>query len=84
MLIMFGVKDKKEINWASAQKLISKLGPGEFIQRLVAYDFYELRPQVIELLEPIVSQPEFNKQTIMKRSEAAGLLCSYVVNFVKI
>ena len=42
--------------------------------------YYEpISPETIDLLEPIVNSPNFNKEAMMKISETAGRLCHFVV-----
>ena len=84
LLIMFGETDKEKINWPAVQNLMED--PHIFIERLKDFESVclQLRPQVMEMLEPILSHPDFNPETMIKTSNTAAHLCWYVNNFAKV
>ena len=64
--------------------------PTKFIEELIDHSrnkMLEIRPNqtyVMEQLEPILSHPGFNRETMSKTSKTAADLCVYVTNFAKL
>ena len=81
VLIMLGERNKNKLTWAAGQKMMNQ--PAKFIDRLQNYDKNNIPDSALTDLEPILSQPYFNKKTMMGKSEAAANLCSFVVNVVR-
>ena len=80
-LILLGERNKNKLNWAAGQKMMNQ--PVKFIERLQNFDKNNIPDHALNDLEPILSQPYFNKKTMMGKSEAAANLCSFVVNVVR-
>jgi dynein heavy chain len=78
---LLGERNKNKLTWAAGQKMMNQ--PAKFIERLQNFDKNDIPPQVINDLEPILSQPYFNKKTMMGKSEAAANLCNFIVNVVR-
>lgn len=56
--------------------------PQKFIESLIQYDGKTIPDKIVNTVQPILDLPQFNKESMMKKSSAAGNLCSWVINIV--
>ena len=78
VLILKG--EKKNHGWPNAQKMMNN--PKGFIEFVQAYKGEEIADWILKELEPILAYEGFTQEAMMKKSQAAAYLCSWVVNLV--
>ena len=88
--VLFGETDKGKLNWPTVQKMLEgnpmlMMGNGtlEFIVRFHEFDWKDTSHETLNLLEPFLAHHDFNKETVMAKSEVVGRICSYIINTVK-
>ena len=47
-------------------------------------DWKEISAEAINLLKPILSQPNFSKEALMSKSEVAAYLCDVIIRLVEL
>jgi len=63
-------------SWENAKREV--WGDDRLIQRLRAYDGYNLRPAVMQKLKSIVEDPSFHPSVVGKFSAAAAGICEWI------
>ena len=88
LLILNGRTNKDELTWDFFQKWLNPrlegMIPHNVFAEFLFLDWKKISPEALDLLEPILNSPNFNKEAMMKISEAAGSLCFLVVRFVNL
>lgn len=57
--------------------------PQKFLDRVVGFDKNSIDEWKLNSLQPYLDLEWFNQETMMKSSEAAAYLCSWIVNVVE-
>uniref|UniRef100_A0A0G4GMS7 Dynein-1, subspecies f n=1 Tax=Chromera velia CCMP2878 TaxID=1169474 RepID=A0A0G4GMS7_9ALVE len=72
--------EKKNLDWKAAQKMMNN--PGQFLEQVAAFDAENMDDETVDRIQPIISQPFFNYETMKSKSIAAAYLCNWVLNIV--
>eukprot|EP00163_Fabomonas_tropica_P009916 TRINITY_DN1985_c0_g1_i1.p1 TRINITY_DN1985_c0_g1~~TRINITY_DN1985_c0_g1_i1.p1 ORF type:complete len:4225 (-),score=1474.45 TRINITY_DN1985_c0_g1_i1:598-13272(-) len=70
-----------ERSWAAAKKTMAQVD--RFLSTLQNFDKDNIPPANIAALEPYLTNPEFNGESLKSKSSAAAGLCNWVVNIVR-
>ena len=79
--LMMIEKEFKNFKWDRAKKMMSNIE--QFLSSLKQFDAENMDESLITKLEPIVSKPGFNYESMTKKSIAAANLCNWVLNIYK-
>jgi dynein heavy chain len=78
VLILKG--EKKNHTWANGQKMMNN--PKQFLEYVQKYDGSNILDWILKDLEPILSDPSFTYESMLKKSSAAANLAKWVINIV--
>jgi dynein heavy chain len=73
--------EKKNYQWPNAQKMMNN--PKKFLEDVQAFNANEIDEWKLEALVPVLSLDYFNKDDMLKKSQAAGYMCGWVINIVE-
>jgi len=79
VLILKGIGGKRD--WGNGKKMMKDVGG--FLNSLIEYDATDIPQNALDKVQVILDMEGFNKEDMMKSSEAAANLCGWVVNIVK-
>ena len=72
--------EKKNHVWPNSQKMMKD--PKKFIEEIQAFDGDNIDEWKLEMLKPLLAQDWFTFEVMKGKSQAAGFLCSWIVNIV--
>ena len=56
--------------------------PAKFIEQIQGFDGNAIEEWRLEALKPLLAEPWFNQEAMLRKSQAAAYLCSWIVNIV--
>ncbi|CAD7085079.1 unnamed protein product [Hermetia illucens] len=74
-------KIPRDRGWRAAKLMMGKVD--QFLNDLLNYDKDNIPPNVIEVLEEYLKDPEFNPEKVVQKSVAAAGLCAWIINLHK-
>jgi len=77
-MILKGIGGKKD--WGGGKKMMKDVS--KFLDSLVNYDATDISDSILTKVQVILDMKGFNKEDMMKSSEAAANLCGWVINVV--
>lgn len=76
-----GMGKKEDDWWEPAKKMMSERG---FLDSLINYNIDDMNDTIVDNLNPIITQKEYNEKTIMQSNVAAAGLCGWVLSLVEV
>ncbi|XP_037811861.1 dynein beta chain, ciliary, partial [Lucilia sericata] len=80
VMVLFAVNGKipRDRSWKAAKLMMVRVD--QFLNDLVNYNKDNIHPNVIEVLQEYLKDPEFKPDKIVQKSVAAAGLCAWVIN----
>ncbi|CAK4776251.1 unnamed protein product [Aphanomyces euteiches] len=79
-VLMMLKEETKNFSWDNAKKMMAKVDT--FKLQLEQYDKEHIPEEVVQRVEPILEDPNFNYEKMKSKSVAAANLCSWVINIM--
>jgi len=77
-VLMMIKNEKKNFSWENAKRMMQNTE--KFKQSLEKFDSKHMSTELIDRITPILSDPEFTSEKLMKKSSAAANMANWVIN----
>ncbi|KAM7359981.1 dynein beta chain, ciliary isoform 2-T2 [Cochliomyia hominivorax] len=83
VMVLFAINGKipRDRSWKAAKLMMVRVD--QFLNDLVNYNKHNIHPNIIEVLQEYLKDPEFKPDKIVQKSVAAAGLCAWVINIYR-